>query len=118
MKTPTSYRLSTRNKKSIDDVAVHTPGHGRKHLTRGEALDLIMSVTTIEDITNALRARYHGLVPVEPANRAGLTMNLIPSTIEAIEDLASRIDMTKDTVVRLAIEAYYVKFLSGSSTKM
>ena len=77
-----------------------------------------MSVTTIEGIINALRARYHGLVGIEPANRAGVTMNLMPSTIEAVEDLASRIDMTKDTVVRLAIEAYYVKFLSGKGTNM
>ena len=107
MKISVTFRMSLSNRRAIDDVAAH----GR--LTRGEAIDDVVESTCVNDLTDALLNRYMQNKQVESVNRSGICVSILPITVNRLDDLSIRTGLPRETVLRLAIEAYYVKFLSG-----
>ena len=112
MKTSANFRFSLPNRRAIDDVAAH------EKLPRGEAIDLVVANTRVNDLTDALVTRYNRNQEVESVNRAGMGVIVQEITLNRLDDLSIRAGLPRETVLRLAIEAYYVKFLSANASNM
>ncbi len=112
MKQLVRFRFTQSNKRAIDDVAAH----GK--LSRSEAIDVVVAKVTINDLTDAIRHRYEQGKEAETVHRIGVAVTITEGTIDKLDDISIRTGLPRETVLRLAIEAYYVKFLSANASNM
>lgn len=106
-----TFRMSLSNRRAIDDVADY------KRLPRGEAIDVVIANTTVHDIAKAICQRYESTREVEAVNRSGIGAIVQEATIKGLDDLSIRTGLTRETVLRLAIEAFYVKFTVSKASQ-
>lgn len=112
MKKSVIFRVGLTNRRNLDDVAAHW----RK--SRSDTADAVVEDVNINDIANAIRQRYEMGQAVESVNRVGITLMIKQETITKLDDLSIRTGLPRETVLRLAIEAYYVKFTAAKANQV